>query len=88
MLFKLSNLNANRVLTLAYLNPALNNSTLIGKSTITFMARTQILVHRPRISALFGRRTDLTRVSSIAQTTTASKLDTTYSTGFHPPIFN
>ena len=29
MLFKLSNLNTNLVLTLGYLNPALNNSALI-----------------------------------------------------------
>ena len=29
LLFKLSNLNANLVLTLGYLNPALNNSALI-----------------------------------------------------------
>ena len=28
MLFKLSNLNSNLALTLAYLNPALNNSAL------------------------------------------------------------
>ena len=28
MLFKLSNLNSNLVLTLGYLNPALNNSVL------------------------------------------------------------
>ena len=29
MLFKLSNLNSNLTLTLGYLNPALNNSTLM-----------------------------------------------------------
>ena len=29
MLVKLSNLNSNLTLTLAYLNPALNNSTLV-----------------------------------------------------------
>ena len=29
MLFKLSNLNSNHTLTLAYLNPALNNSLLV-----------------------------------------------------------
>ena len=29
MLFKLSNLNSNFVLTLGYLNPALNNSALV-----------------------------------------------------------
>ena len=32
MLFKLSNLNSNLVLTLGYLNPALNNSALFFKS--------------------------------------------------------
>ena len=30
MLFKLSNLNSNFVLTLGYLNPALNNSALVA----------------------------------------------------------
>ena len=32
MLFNLSNLNSNLALTLGYLNPALNNSALEGKS--------------------------------------------------------
>ena len=32
MLFKLSNLNSNLALTLGYLNPALNNSTLVNKN--------------------------------------------------------
>ena len=31
MLFKLSNLNSNLVLTLGYLNPALNNSALASR---------------------------------------------------------
>ena len=34
MLFKLSNLNSNLALTLGYLNPALNNSAQVCRTSI------------------------------------------------------
>ena len=39
MFFRLSNLNSNLALTLDYLNPALNNSTLLNKLKAMLIAR-------------------------------------------------
>jgi len=45
MIFKLSYLNSNLALALAYLNPALNNSALIGR-----YQQTEVAVHFSRRS--------------------------------------
>ena len=45
MLFKLSNLNSNLVLTLGYLNPALNNSALYIKDR-TYLFRVVLCLKR------------------------------------------